>query len=183
MQCTLRNRRIMHTLLALARICLSVRFFSLSKLFSSWRAVSRALMSSGRSFPPTEARKSLSRNGSEHQHKISHGEWIGDCVRECSLSLKHLLSLCHTVTLKVDFLHQESVDLLQVHLVPLFQVLNLSMELLHLGLQTEFIFIHGFSQSCQNIQLVFINEIHWENVNLNDGIKQRVSTYDPILLS
>ena len=108
---------------------------------------------------------------------------LRDYVRERSLPLKHLLSLCHTVTLKVDFLHQESVDLLQVHLVPLFQVLNLSLELLHLGLQAGLIFIHGFSQSCQNIQLVFINEIHWESINGNDGVKQRVSTYDPILLS
>ena len=79
-----------------------------------------------------------------------------------TLALEHPVALVDTFALQVDLLEQESVDLLELHLVLVRELFDLSAQAIDLGLQLSLVFVNGLAQGLENIELVTIDKCHWK---------------------
>ena len=81
---------------------------------------------------------------------------------DSTLALEHPVALIDTLARQVDLLEQEPVDLLELHLVLVRELFDLSAQAVDLGLQLGFVFVDGLAQGFENIELVTVDKCHWK---------------------
>jgi len=81
-------------------------------------------------------------------------------VPEVTFPGQHLLANVDAVSLEIHLLEQQSIDLLELHLVPIVCLFKLALDLLQVSLYLGLVLVDRFPERGENIELVLVYERH-----------------------
>lgn len=113
-------------------------------------------MSSGTSFPDSDARRSLKQcqlkvNAIQNMHNVP----------DSTFALKHPVSLVNALALEVDFLEEQAIDLLKLHFVLVRKLLDQVPKALDLCFELDLVLVDGLPKGLENVKLIAIDKGHY----------------------